>query len=172
MYLIYCAFSWNIEEVIFHELVQGFADYWPLLDCSVMSLFWGCTMVTGCFPKRFFGVLRQRSLKPINLEILGANLYDLGPFKDQFVLFIYLFILKYIPWIFHVMCFGGLKVCAFLIVRFFHFSFVNSGIFVFNSFPQYITCEVHKPLFGNHKFLESRFPFILVHITPNSCNWQ
>jgi len=41
--------------------------------------------------------------------------------------------------------------CVLSWLKFFHFSFVNSESFlIFHSFPQYITCEVRKPLLGKH----------------------
>jgi hypothetical protein len=125
-----------------------------------MSLFWGCSMVIGCIPKNFFWYIRTVVFKLINQGISEANQYESDPYPRACLSCC-------------VMC-CGLKVCAFL-TKFLPllFSFVNSESFlIFNSFPQDITCKVRKPLFRNHKFLESMFPFILVHITIRSCIQQ
>ena len=99
----------------------------------------------------FCCMLGQRSLKPINPGMSRENQYESDPYPRACLSCC-------------VMCCCGLQVCAFLIVKFFHLYLLllnkNFSLFLIIFF-QYITCEVRKPLFGYHKFLENRFHFIL-----------
>ena len=160
MELIVVAFEYSVEKLKL-EYRKTYRVLWNTdhrLQCNefVLGLFHGHWML----PKIFFWEIRKVVFKPINQGISEADQYESDPYPRACLTC-------------YVMC-CDLKECAFLTVNFFHFYFLllTQNLFLFFILFLSIWREVRKPLFGNHKFLESRFPFILVLITLHSCIQQ
>jgi hypothetical protein len=114
------------------------------LQCNefVLGLFHGHWML----PKIIFGKSRQRSFKLINREYTAQ--ISMSQIRTQEPV---------LPVVWCVVTLRGVLSWSFH----FHFLLLTRNLSCFSIFSHYITYEVCKPLFGNHKFLVSRFPVII-----------